>query len=241
MKSVPSYSDLNKKYQPNRSSGLTSPDVKSKDTLISVLDDSAVKKSPPLRLDGVKKKAVISGLLESPEKISFALLFELVPVWLFSLEPGFVKNIHFPQFKSEADLISSVPESYTSWLLQVLQQLDQDRIHYSDNYKLKFSHPILTLVSGSFQFFQDCRSNDQMCSPLFLFIVHHHFRCRHLPHPSFSRVKHVGHGGPTSFETIWSSSVPSFQISPSPIRRNILFLSTMVFDLRLGLMNFQQT
>ena len=200
---------------------MTSSDVKLQDTPFSVWDGSITQKPPPLRLDVIKEKAVISGNLESPEKRSFALLFELAPVWLFSLEPLFVENIYFPQFQSEADLIASIPSTHSSWLCQALQQFDQDVLHYSVNSKAKITQPIITLVSGSFHFFEDCRANDQIVSSFYLFIVHQHFRCRYLPHPSFHRIKHNDHGGPTSFETVWTSSVSALEVFPSPLRRNI--------------------
>ena len=214
-----SVSKVSDKGLPIRSSAVTSTDVKYLDTQPSVSDDS-IKNPPDFRQEEGRKKAVIFGKIGTPATSSFILMFESAPVWFLSLDQHFVRCLCFPQFNNESSLVFFLTSHGFISFLNVYETFDKDLVHFGYNYKTHLIQPSLTLVSGSQSFFDAFLTDSALSRIPYLYIMDKYFRCRKLPHPSMSRIRHVDHGGPTSFETIWTAS-PTLLVPPSPLERHI--------------------
>ena len=53
-----------------------------------------------------------SGIIRFPTKLAFALVFQLVPVWLLSLTPGITSIIYIVEFNSFVGLIQHLTTNH---------------------------------------------------------------------------------------------------------------------------------
>ena len=183
----------------------------SKSTLISAPNDIS---SP--------KKKIEQGLIQFFSPSKFICYFETIPFWIFSLHASFCDEINFPEFADFDSLASLLMKSPPGKIILVIMRDQFKPSVFSFGTSSTINSNTITLINGSIPFAENIIFVKNILQA-WLFVSDSVVRYRKLPSTTLNlhRARHLIFGGPTTSETLWASSIPSFAPTSTSMRRNI--------------------
>jgi len=170
--------------------------------------------------EGTTKRSE-SGLLRQFTKIQYFVVFETFPIWILALDLDMIHSLVFQDYENLFSLKKRVKNIAGETLfVAVLDWFNKHDLLMFKKSILKIDDK-LSLISGSIAHLLTILRRDR--PKMFLFITEAHTRVRHLPKIAISiaRATHVQFGGPTKWESLWTSSESGWKPEVSTLRRNI--------------------